>query len=119
MIIEMLLSLVSSPEGAKVFASLETDDWAPLIEVAPEQPHALNILVWAWERGTTIVDDVASRASMRDKIDRSIQSLVASFAGTDGTSLLDFLAHLSNFDAEVRSSILSLKSLQERADLRK
>ena len=69
----------------------------------------MSIFVWAWERGTmTALKDAESQASMRNKIDSSIQSLVASFAGTDGTSLLDFLAHLGNLDAEVRSGQFSV-----------
>ncbi|KAK7737849.1 hypothetical protein SLS62_011429 [Diatrype stigma] len=100
-IIETLLTLVSSPEGARIFAGLEVDDWIPLIEVAPEQPHVLSILVWAWERGTASSTDQRSKVVMKDKIDKSIQSLVASFAGTDATSLLEFLSHLGNLDAEL------------------
>ena len=100
-IIQTLLSLVSFPEGARIFASLEVDDWIPLIEIAPEEPHVLSIFIWAWERGATALTAEDSRVSMRSKIDTSIQSLVASFTGTDGTGLLEFIAHLGNLDAEV------------------
>ncbi|RYP92136.1 hypothetical protein DL770_001717 [Monosporascus sp. CRB-9-2] len=100
-IIETLLTLVSFPEGAGIFAGLDIDEWTPLIEIAPEHPHVLSIFIWAWERGTTALADQQSRNGMRNKIDQSIQSLVASFSGTDATSLLEFLSHLGNLDAEL------------------
>ncbi|RYP87133.1 hypothetical protein DL769_000592 [Monosporascus sp. CRB-8-3] len=100
-IIETLLTLISFPEGARIFAGLDIDEWTPLIEIAPEHPHVLSIFIWAWERGTTALADQQSRTGMRNKIDRSIQSLVASFSGTDATSLLEFLSHLGNLDSEL------------------
>ncbi|RYP47406.1 hypothetical protein DL768_006521 [Monosporascus sp. mg162] len=100
-IIETLLTLVSFPEGARIFAALDIDEWTPLIEIAPEHPHVLSIFIWAWERGTTALADQQSRNGMRNKIDQSIQSLVASFSGTDATSLLEFLSHLGNLEAEL------------------
>lgn len=98
---ETLLTLVSLPEGARIFAGLEADDWTPLIEIAPEQPHVLSVFIWAWERGTTALSDAPSRDGMRGKIDRSVQSLVASFSGTDATILLEFLSHLGNLGPDV------------------
>ncbi|RYP41470.1 hypothetical protein DL767_000975 [Monosporascus sp. MG133] len=100
-IIETLLTLVSFPEGARIFAGLDIEEWTPLIEIAPEHPHVLSIFIWAWERGTTALADQQSRNGMRNKIDQSIQSLVASFSGTDATNLLEFLSHLGNLDAEL------------------
>ncbi|KAI0841597.1 DUF1941-domain-containing protein [Hypoxylon sp. FL0890] len=98
-IIETLLTLITVPEGARIFAQLEVDDWAPLIEIAPEQSHVLTIFIWAWERGTTGLEDEQARAAMRAKIDHGIQSFVSSFIGTDATSLLEFISHvLRNLD---------------------
>ncbi|KAI1143926.1 DUF1941-domain-containing protein [Hypoxylon sp. FL0543] len=98
-IIETLLTLITVPEGAKIFANLEVDDWAPLIEIAPEHSHVLTIFIWAWERGTTGLEDEQAREAMRAKIDSGIQSFVSSFIGTDATSLLEFISHvLRNLD---------------------
>ena len=54
--------------------------------------------------------DEESRVSMRSKIDTSIQSLVASFTGTDGASLLEFIAHLGNLDAGVSDTRSNISS---------
>ncbi|KAI0180058.1 DUF1941-domain-containing protein [Hypoxylon sp. FL1284] len=98
-IIETLLTLVTVPEGAKAFVSLDVDDWSPLIEIAPEHSHILTIFIWAWEKGTTGLEDGQSREEMRAKIDRGIQAFVSSFIGTDATSLLEFVSHvLRNLD---------------------
>ncbi|KAI1417664.1 DUF1941-domain-containing protein [Hypoxylon sp. FL1857] len=98
-IIETLLTLITVPEGATIFAKLEVDDWAPLIEIAPEHAHVLTIFIWAWERGTRDLEDEKARDVMRAKIDSGIQSFVSSFIGTDATSLLEFISHvLRNLD---------------------
>ncbi|OTA66493.1 DUF1941-domain-containing protein [Hypoxylon sp. EC38] len=98
-IIEALLTLITVPEGARIFAGLEVDDWAPLIEIAPEHSHVLTIFIWAWERGTTGLENEQSREAMRAKIDNGIQAFVSSFIGTDATSLLEFISHiLRNLD---------------------
>ncbi|KAI1804410.1 DUF1941-domain-containing protein [Daldinia bambusicola] len=93
-IIETLLTLVSVPGGAKTFVDLDIDDWTPLIEIAPEHAHVLTIFIWAWERGTTGLEDEAAREAMRSKIDQGIQAFVSSFIGTDATSLLEFISHI-------------------------
>ncbi|KAL7626802.1 hypothetical protein AAE478_003576 [Parahypoxylon ruwenzoriense] len=93
-IIKTLLTLVVVPEGAKCFADLDIDDWAPLIEIAPEHPHVMTIFIWAWEKGTTGLVDEKSTAAMRAKIDEAIQSFISSFIGTDAASLLLFISHV-------------------------
>ncbi|KAI1467041.1 DUF1941-domain-containing protein [Daldinia caldariorum] len=93
-IIETLLTLVAVPGGAKSFADLDVEDWTPLIEIAPEHAHVLTIFIWAWERGTTGLEDEAAREAMRTKIDQGIQAFVSSFIGTDATSLLEFVSHI-------------------------
>ncbi|XXH05134.1 hypothetical protein Hte_011559 [Hypoxylon texense] len=98
-IIETLLTLVTVPEGAKVFVDLDLDDWTPLIEIAPEHSHILTIFIWAWERGTASLEGEQSREAVRAKIDKGIQAFVSSFIGTDATSLLEFISHvLRNLD---------------------
>ncbi|KAJ9134426.1 DUF1941 family protein [Pleurostoma richardsiae] len=97
LILQTLLTLVSFPEGAQVFAGV--DDLSPLIEIAPSQPLVLDILEFAWLNSMTVVQDATALSS---RIDKSIQSLVASFKGTDAVTLLTFLAKLlGNLDTHV------------------
>lgn len=101
-IIEALLTLISVPDGARIFANLEVDDWTSLIEIAPEHSHVLTIFIWAWERGTIGLEDEKEKGLMRAKIDNGIQSFVSSFIGTDATSLLEFVSHiLRNLDEDL------------------
>lgn len=95
------MTLVSSPAGARAFAALDFEEWTPLMEMAPEQPLVLTIFIWAWEKGTQGLETQQERDAMRQKIDDGVQSLVSSFVGTDATSLLDFMSHLGNLDAQV------------------
>lgn len=87
--LETLVSLVSQPEGAKVFISIE--DWTPLTEMAPSQPLVLDILLHAW---LNAMSGVENKPSFRSAIDKNIGNLVSSFKGTDGVTLLAFLANL-------------------------
>ncbi|KAG8161674.1 hypothetical protein KVR01_008661 [Diaporthe batatas] len=89
LVLQTLLTLVSRPEGAKEFVSV--DDVSALIEIAPSQPLALNIFLYAYAQSAAFVEDAAS---MQSKLDNIIQSLVASFKGTDAVTLLAFLAEL-------------------------
>lgn len=90
------------PDGARIFANLEVDDWTSLIEIAPEHSHVLTIFIWVWERGTIGLEDEKEKGLMRAKIDNGIQSFVSSFIGTDATSLLEFVSHiLRNLDEDV------------------
>ncbi|KAK7969175.1 hypothetical protein PG996_002386 [Apiospora saccharicola] len=85
-ILKTLLTLVSNPEGGRAFS--EAEDWTPLIEIAPKQPHALAILSWSWLYAASATED---RASFRDRIDKTIFALIASYKGTDAVTLLDFI----------------------------
>ncbi|KAH6850373.1 Neurochondrin-domain-containing protein [Chaetomium sp. MPI-CAGE-AT-0009] len=87
--LETLVSLVSQPDGAHVFIALE--DLSPLTEIAPSQPLALDVLLYAWLNAMTATPD---RDSFRSKIGATINSLVASFKGTDAVTLLSFLGSL-------------------------
>ena len=67
------------------------EDLSPLTEVAPSNPQALEVLSYAWLNslaGAEIPSD------LRQKMDKTVDSLVASFKGTDAVTLLEFLANL-------------------------
>ncbi|KAK8090150.1 hypothetical protein PG997_005111 [Apiospora hydei] len=85
-ILKTLLTLTSNPEGGRVFA--EAEDWSSLIEIAPKQPYALAILSWSWLHAASSTKD---RSSLRDRIDKTISALIASYKGTDAVTLLDFI----------------------------
>jgi hypothetical protein len=87
--LETLVSLVSQPDGARIFTTVE--DLSPLTEIASSQPRALDTLLYAWLNAMTATPD---KKSLGSKIDSTIGSLVASFKGTDAVTLLSFLARL-------------------------
>lgn len=89
-VLETLVSLVSQPEGAKVFVSVE--DLTPLTEIASFQPPAMEVLLHAWLNAMSGADK--DKAGLRSTIDKTVANLVASFKGTDAVTLLDFLANL-------------------------
>ncbi|KAL2124071.1 hypothetical protein VTJ04DRAFT_436 [Mycothermus thermophilus] len=89
LILETLVSLVSQPDGARMFVKVQ--DLSPLTEMAPSQPLVLDALMHAWLGAMTAGTDKASLAS---KMDSTISSLCASFTGTDAVTLLSFLADL-------------------------
>ncbi|KAK3332458.1 Neurochondrin-domain-containing protein [Cercophora scortea] len=89
LVLETLLSLVSQPDGARVFNAVE--DLTPLTEIAPSQPLVLETLGYAW---LSSMAATADKGSLGSKIDNTISNLVSSFKGTDAVTLLDFLAKL-------------------------
>lgn len=92
-------TLVSSPEGAIIFTSI--DDITPLTEIAPRHPEALQVLSLAWLNSMDLPE---SKPLLRSKIDATVQQLVSSFKGTDAVTLLTFLGtFLRSADPEVRS----------------
>lgn len=101
LILQTLLTTVSSPEGARVF--VEIDDVSPLVEVAPSQPLVLDVFLYAYIHAETWPGD---KASLRLAIDRTVSELVASFKGTDAVTLLAFLDQLlRRLDPEVRRTM--------------
>lgn len=107
LVLQTLLTLVSREEGAKEFVAI--DDVSALVEIAPSQPLALDILLYAYSQSATFTEDAAS---MRSKIDKIIQSLIASFKGTDAVTLLAFLAELlRRIDPQVRGHSRNLVSV--------
>lgn len=87
--LQTLLTLVSRVEGAKEFVAIE--DVSSLVEIAPSQPLALDVFLYAYSQSATFTEDTAA---LKAKIDQIVQSLVASFKGTDAVTLLAFLAEL-------------------------
>lgn len=97
LILQSLLTLVSRPEGAKIFVQIE--DLSPLIETAPSQPLVLDVFLHAYAHAATISED---NSSLQLKIDQTVKSLVASFKGTDAVTLLTFVDQLlRRLDREV------------------
>lgn len=84
-----LLTLVSRVEGAKEFVAIE--DVSSLVEIAPSQPLALDIFLYAYSQSATFAEDTAA---LKTKIDQIVHGLVASFKGTDAVTLMAFLAEL-------------------------
>ncbi|ERS96379.1 hypothetical protein HMPREF1624_07289 [Sporothrix schenckii ATCC 58251] len=96
LILQSLATLVSRPEGAAVFNTSVTD-LSPLTELAPEQPLVLEILLRAWLHGllaATDSDATADVDAITNTINTTLPALAAAFKGTDGVTLLDFLARL-------------------------
>lgn len=87
--LQTLLTLVSRVEGAKEFVAIE--DASALVEIAPSQPLALDIFLYAYAQSAAFAENTAA---LNAKIDQIVQSLVASFKGTDAVTLLAFLAEL-------------------------
>lgn len=97
LILQTLLTLVSYPAGAKEFVGIE--DVSPLVEIAPTHPLVLNVFLHAYSQAATLAKD---QPSLRSNIDKTVQSLVASFKGTDAVTLLSFLDQLlRRLDPEV------------------
>ncbi|KAL2164696.1 hypothetical protein VTH06DRAFT_3913 [Thermothelomyces fergusii] len=89
--LETLVSLVSRPEGARVFTAA-VEDLSPLTEIATKQPLALDTLLFAWLHASMAA--TTDKNGLRSKIDSTVGTLVASFKGTDAVTLLSFLANL-------------------------
>ncbi|OHF02636.1 hypothetical protein CORC01_02032 [Colletotrichum orchidophilum] len=100
MIVQTLHNLVAFPEGAKVF--LDIEDVTPLVEIAPNNPSALEIFSYAWINCIGLAEE---RVLLESRIDGTIQALVSTFIGTDGVTLLEFLGKfLRNSDPEALPS---------------
>ena len=105
-VLETLLSLVSQPDGASIFTTVE--DLTPLTEIAPSQPLVLDILLYAWLNSMA---GAAEKPNLRPSIDKTVGNLVASFKGTDAVTLLAFLAKLlPKLELEVRPPLYTMRS---------
>lgn len=86
LILQLLHTLASSPEGARVLVGIQ--DLSPLTEIAPSHALVLDILRFAWLNGMAGVED---KRALSRRIDETTQSLASSFTGTDAVTLLEFL----------------------------
>ncbi|EQL00194.1 hypothetical protein G6O67_006192 [Ophiocordyceps sinensis] len=86
LILQLLHTLASSPEGARVLVGVQ--DLSPLTEIAPSHALVLDILRFAWLNGMAGVED---KRALSRRIDETTQSLASSFTGTDAVTLLEFL----------------------------
>lgn len=79
------------------------DDLSPLTEAAPSNRLALDVLRYAWlssMHGGNFTKEDAQR------LNEALKGLVASFSGTDATTLLEFLGNLF-YEADALVSINS------------
>lgn len=67
------------------------DDASALIEIAPSQPLVLDVFLYAYSQLAVLPDH---RSTLPSKVNSNLQSLVASFKGTDAVTLLNFLDSL-------------------------
>lgn len=79
------------------------EDVSPLLEIAPSHPLVLDVFLYAYSQPAMIFED---QSSLKSHIGKTVQSLVASFKGTDAVTFLSFLDQLlRRLDSEVRRSI--------------
>ena len=98
LILQTLLTLVSYPDGAKEFVGVE--DASPLLEIAPSYPLVLDVFLYAYSQPPTMVKD---QPYLQSHISQTVQSLNASFKGTDAVTFLNFLDQLlRRLDPEVQ-----------------
>ncbi|QPH16601.1 hypothetical protein C2857_001284 [Epichloe festucae Fl1] len=98
LLLKLLHTLVSTPEGAKSF--VEVGDVSSLAEIAPTHATVLEIFSFAWLNGMA---SIVEKHVLISQVADTMQSLVASFTGTDGVTLLEFLG---NFLRQVDPAIL-------------
>ncbi|KKF96857.1 putative protein C16C4.02c [Ceratocystis platani] len=103
-IFQTLSLIVASAPGAASLVAV--DDISSLTEAAPAHPAALQVLSVAWLTALNNLHSGTSDAGLREQlilqIDVAMQSLVAAFSGTDGATLLGFVAEVvPRVDAEM------------------
>lgn len=102
LLLQLLHTLVSTPAGAKAF--IGTGDVSALSEIAPTHAVVMDIFCFAWLNGMAIV---VEKHMLINQIVDTIQSLVSSFSGTDGVTLLEFLGtFFRQADPTVRHLVL-------------
>lgn len=106
LLLQLLHTLVSTPEGAK--AVIYVEDVSSLSEIAPTHAIVLDIFCFAWLNGMTIV---LEKHILIRQIADTTQALVSSFSGTDGVTLLEFLGtFLRQADPSVSQVIFQFPS---------
>lgn len=62
------------------------------MEIAPTQPLVLNVLSFAFLGSMATANTIEARSAFAHKVEQVLADLVRSYTGTDGVTLLDFLA---------------------------
>lgn len=79
------------------------EDVSSLLEIAPSHPLVLDVFLYVYSQPAMVF---GSQLSLKSHIEKIVQSLVASFKGTDAVTFLSFLDQLlRRLDSEVRRSI--------------
>ncbi|KHO00807.1 DUF1941 family protein [Metarhizium album ARSEF 1941] len=78
MLLQLLHTLVSTPEGAKAF--IQVGDVSALSEIAPTHAIVMDIFCFAWLNGMA---GVVEKHVLISQVVDTVQSLVSSFSGTD------------------------------------
>ena len=99
--LQTLVVLVSSPAGAVAFAQLP--DVSPLMELAPHNPDALDVLSFAWLGAAATASSPRIKQTLAKNVDDGLLRLALAFKGTDGVTLLAFVGRLlRDLDLEAR-----------------
>lgn len=100
LLLQTLLSCVSQLSGASELLLIE--DLSPLIEIAPNQSMALDVLSYAW---STALSDLSLVRNVAASLDKTVPKLLLSFKGTDSVTLLKCIGDtLPNLDSTVLPS---------------
>jgi hypothetical protein len=89
LILRTLLTFASGQSGAEKLLSVE--DWSPLLEIAPQQPLAIDILKFVLVNGAARPDLLVQ---VRLRIDEVVPALILGFRNLSTSSLLELLADL-------------------------
>lgn len=89
LILQSLLTFVSQLEGALELLNIK--DLSPLIEIAPQQSIALDILFYAWSNASA---DSTESQNIIQQVDDVVLKLLLSFESTDGVTLLHFMGNI-------------------------
>jgi hypothetical protein len=85
-LLQTLSSLVNHKQGAQVL--LKVEDLSPLTELAASHATALDVFSYAW---LNVMVETQDKRGLASNVDQVMQKLVASFTGTDGVTLLEFI----------------------------
>jgi hypothetical protein len=97
LILQTLLSFASGRNGAERLLGVE--DWSPLVEIAPQQHLAVDVLRFAFINGAARPDLLPVRL----RLDKAVPVLITSFRDSPASPLLELLADLfTKLPPEVR-----------------
>jgi hypothetical protein len=83
------LTISSQTEGA--LELLSVPDFAPLLQIATQDPLVLEIISYAWMAASTIDTEVQT---VRESIEKIMPALVTTFKDTDAVTLISFVGNL-------------------------